>query len=103
MARFIAVGYGRLINLDDIEEYVLQDGDSLARVRASGRKKLGEGEYPERLIATATGTVVPAAPDEVLHRFCLSEEDRSLVHDRERIIAWLIHPPYPTPVTAAGP
>jgi hypothetical protein len=104
MARFIGAGYARYINVADVEEFFLEDGRWFARLRSGGLRKLGEGEYPERLIAMATAAIVPAAPDEVLHRFWLSdEEDRTLVHDKERIIAWIIDPPYPTPVTAYGP
>jgi hypothetical protein len=102
MPKFVTTRRGGHVNLDYVLEFRRGHDGTVAVLRDGGTAIIGAGEYADRLIAVATGTIVPAAPDATLHRFYIDDASGQLVHERERILAWAIDASNPTPITADG-
>jgi hypothetical protein len=102
MATFLQVGHSHWLNMDQVVRVVRENGRLFAILADGARTKIGEGDYAERQVDIAGGHIVPAAPDELLHRFFLDDR-RNLLHQKERIIAWVVDASYPTAITASGP
>jgi hypothetical protein len=99
-ARFIEVGGNQLINTEHVQR--------IARDRNDANKVTvytADGEYYQSRMSDhefelLTGTVVAAAPDEVLWHVS-HDADGSFVYT-ERVIAWLADYIYPLPITLSG-
>jgi hypothetical protein len=101
--RFVSAGYGRYLNLEHVTSIRLgRDGIWRAQVKDDENAEIGMGDYAERLLDMLAGTIIPALPDEVMDVFWLSEQ-RRLIHEKKRIIAWAVGPSAPTPITIDGP